>query len=143
MSYEDVPSRATALRQVVKLIQDASETLIAEWENPAPDAVPASETSFAIPGRQAYDAQRTITAALGSVEELVAEPHLRLVDFAELYFEVRALHIAVNHDIALLLAEGGDDGVPVETLAKATGINHQKLSEPSPFLRSFCLDRSL
>ncbi|KAI0885554.1 putative O-methyltransferase [Annulohypoxylon maeteangense] len=128
MSYDDVSSRATALRQVVKLIQDASETLISEWENPAPDAVPASETSFAIPGRQAYDAQRTIIAALGSVEELVAEPHLRLVDFAELYFEVRALHIALQHDIAILLAKGGADGVPVEELAKATGLDRQKLS---------------
>ncbi|KAI1380797.1 putative O-methyltransferase [Hypoxylon crocopeplum] len=127
MSHGDVSSRATALRQVVKLIQDASETLISEWESPAPDAVPESETSFAIPGRKAYDAQRTIIAALGSIEELVAEPHLRLVEFAELYFEVRALHVAIEHDIAILLAECGADGVPVEDLAKATGLEQNKL----------------
>ncbi|KAI1408493.1 putative O-methyltransferase [Hypoxylon sp. FL1857] len=128
MSYSDTSSRATALRQVAKLIQDASETLISEWEHPAPDAVPASETSFAIPGRKAYDAQRTIIAALGSIEELVAEPHLRLVDFAELYFEVRSLHIAAEHDIALLLAEGGEDGIAVEDLAKETGLEQNKLA---------------
>ncbi|KAI1104725.1 putative O-methyltransferase [Jackrogersella minutella] len=133
MSYEDVSSRATALRQVVKLIQDASETLISEWENPAPDAVPASETSFAIPGREAYDAQRTIIAALGSIEELVAEPHMRLVDFAELYFGVRALHVAVEHDIAILLAEGGADGVAIEDLAKAAKLDQNKLTR---FLRA-------
>ncbi|KAI2638839.1 putative O-methyltransferase [Hypomontagnella submonticulosa] len=127
MSYEDVSSRATALRQVVKLIQDASETLISEWENPSPDAVPESETSFAIAGRKAYDAQRTIIASLGSIEELVAEPHLRLVDFAELYFEVRALHIAIEHDIAILLSEGGAEGVSVEELAKATKLEKSKL----------------
>ncbi|KAI0833157.1 putative O-methyltransferase [Hypoxylon sp. FL0890] len=127
MSYNDTSSRATALRQVVKLVQDASETLISEWEHPASDAVPASETSFAIPGRKAYDAQRTIIAALGSIEELVAEPHLRLVDFAELYFEVRALHVATEHDIAILLAEGGEDGVSVEDLAKKSGLEQNKL----------------
>ncbi|KAI0164271.1 putative O-methyltransferase [Hypoxylon sp. FL1284] len=120
MSYEDVPSRAAALRQVVKLVQEASETLIAEWESPAPDAVPASEMNFAIPGRKAYDAQRQVIAALGSIEELVAEPQHRLVDFAELYFEVRALHIAMEHD-------GEVDGVPVQELAKATGLDQTKL----------------
>ncbi|KAI0851309.1 putative O-methyltransferase [Daldinia vernicosa] len=128
MSYDDVSSRATALRQVAKLIQDSSETLIAEWENPAPDAIPASETTFAIPGRKAYDAQRTVIAALGSIEELVAEPHLRLVDFAELYFEVRALHIAVEHNIAILLDKGGPDGISVEDLAKSTGLEKNKLA---------------
>ncbi|KAG4222323.1 hypothetical protein PC116_g29202 [Phytophthora cactorum] len=130
MSYDDVPSRATALRQLAKLVQDASETLIAEWENPAPDAIPASETTFAIPGRKAYDAQRTVIAALGSIEELVAEPHLRIVDFVELYFEVRALHVAVEHNIAALLDKGGADGVPVEDLAKSTGLEKNKLGEP-------------
>ncbi|KAI0383175.1 putative O-methyltransferase [Hypomontagnella monticulosa] len=127
MSYNDTASRATALRQVVKLLQDASETLISEWENPSPDAISESETSFAIAGRKAYDAQRTIIASLGSIEELVAEPHLRLVDFAELYFEVRALHISIEHDIAILLAEGGADGVPIEDLAKATKLEKNKL----------------
>ncbi|KAI1466076.1 putative O-methyltransferase [Daldinia caldariorum] len=127
MSYDDVSSRATALRQLVKLIQGASETLIAEWEKPAPDAIPASETTFAIPGRKAYDAQRTIIAALGSIEELVAEPHLRIVDFVELYFEIRALHVAVEHNIAALLDKGGADGVPVEDLAKSTGLEKNKL----------------
>ncbi|KAK6950929.1 hypothetical protein Daesc_007457 [Daldinia eschscholtzii] len=128
MSYDDVPSRATALQQLVKLVQDASETLIAEWKNPAPDAIPASETTFAIPGRKAYDAQRTVIAALGSIEELVAEPHLRIVDFVELYFEVRALHVAVEHNIAALLDKGGADGVPVEDLAKSTGLEKNKLA---------------
>ncbi|OTA96462.1 hypothetical protein M434DRAFT_374504 [Hypoxylon sp. CO27-5] len=129
MSYNNTPSRAAALRQVVKLIQDATETLITEWEHPAPDAVPASETSFAIPGRKAYDAQRTIIAALGSIEELVAEPHLRLVDFAELYFEVRALHVAIEHDIANLLAGAGEDGISVDDLARTTGLEQNKLKQ--------------
>ncbi|KAI1778221.1 putative O-methyltransferase [Hypoxylon cercidicola] len=128
MSYEDVSSRAAALRQVVKLIQEASETLISEWESPAPDAVPASETNFTIPGRKAYDAQRLLMAALGSIEELVVEPHHRLVDFAEMYFEARALHVAMEHDIAVLLSKGGADGVPVEDLAKATGLEQKKLA---------------
>ncbi|KAI5861287.1 putative O-methyltransferase [Durotheca rogersii] len=128
MTYEDVSSRATALRQVVKLIQDASEALISEWEAPSPGAIPASETSFAIPSRPAYDAQRIIIAALGSIEELVADPHRRLLDFAELYFEVRALHVAAEHNIAVLVARGGDDGVPVEDLAKATGLDESKLA---------------
>lgn len=143
MSYDDVSSRATALRQLVKLIQDSSEILIAEWENPAPDAIPASETTFAIPGRKAYDAQRTVIAALGSIEELVAEPHLRLVDFAELYFEVRALHIAVEHDIAILLDKGGADGVSVEDLAKSTGLEKNKLGELLLDTRPFCFDMRL
>ncbi len=143
MSFEDVSSRATALRQVVQLIQDASESLISSWENPAPDAVPASETSFAIPGRKAYNAQRTIIAALGSIEELVAEPHLRLVDFAELYFEVRALHIAVEHDIASLLAKGGVDGVPIEELAKKSGLEQSKLGEIWPLTRLHFVHLSL
>ena len=130
MSYDDVPSRATALQQLVKLVQDASETLIAEWKNPAPDAIPASETTFAIPGRKAYDAQRTVIAALGSIEELVAEPHLRIVDFVELYFEVRALHVAVEHNIAALLDKGGADGVPVEDTNPSVEISWLRNDKP-------------
>lgn len=138
MSYEDVSWRAADLRQVVKLIQEASETLISEWENPAPEAVPASEMNFTIPGRKAYDAQRLIIAALGSIEELVVEPHHRLVDFAEIYFEVRALHVAMEHDIAILLSKGGEDGVPVEDLAKATGLEQKKLGTLRPPICSSC-----
>ncbi|KAI1764122.1 putative O-methyltransferase [Hypoxylon sp. FL1150] len=128
MSYEDVPSRVAALRQIVKLVQKASETLISEWESPAPDAVPASEMNYDIPGRKAYDAQRLIVAALGSIQELVIEPHYRLVDFAEQYFEARSLHVAMEHDIAVLLSKGAKDGVHVGELAKATGLEQKKLA---------------
>lgn len=129
MPHEDVSSQAEALRQVVKLIQEASETLISEWTAPSPDAVPASETGIALPSHTAYNAQRTILAALGSIEELVVEPHYRLMDFSYAYLGTRALHVALNNDIAPLLARGGEDGVPVEELAEVTGIHGSKLGE--------------
>ncbi len=129
MSYNDVSTRAKALRRVVELIREASETLISEWMSPSADAVAATETGIALLGRGAYDARRNIIAALGSVEELVAEPHFRLMDFSYSYLEARVLHVALENDVASLLARGGEDGVPVEDLAKATGIDASKLGE--------------
>ncbi|KAI1376359.1 hypothetical protein F4677DRAFT_419693 [Hypoxylon crocopeplum] len=42
---------------------------------------------------------------------------------AELYFEVRALHVAIEHDIAILLAEDGADGLPVESSRRTLPLN--------------------
>ncbi|KAK7745189.1 hypothetical protein SLS62_009902 [Diatrype stigma] len=145
MSDEYLPSRATNLRQAVKLLQDASEALISEWtKDPSPpDAVPASETGIALPSHAAYDAQRIITAALGSIEELVAEPHYRLMDFSYGYLGTRALHVALNNDIALLLAGAGERGVPVAELAEATGIHESKLGIFMGFAAALALPETL
>lgn len=143
MSHENLTPRAANLRQAVKLLQDASEALISEWTKspPPPDAVPASETGIALPSHAAYDAQRTITAALGSIEELVAEPHYRLMDFSYGYLGTRALHVALNNDIALLLAGAGERGVPVAELAEATGIHESKLGTYSKDCILWCVGR--
>lgn len=118
-------AQITKLRSIVSLITKASETLIAEWENnpataKAPDGVQ-------LPSHSSFDAQRTLLAAAGSIEELVSDPAIRLLSLSSQYFESRALHIAAEHRIADVLHGHEDVGVNVDDIARKIGIEGQKL----------------
>ncbi|KAH8647766.1 S-adenosyl-L-methionine-dependent methyltransferase [Xylariales sp. PMI_506] len=122
MPAEDPHRRATDLRKAIALLTAAAETLIEEWV-----ASPQTETE-GLPTRPGYEAERTVKAALGTIEELACNPGMRLMELGSAYLESRALHIAAKHRIPELVAANGDKGVHIDQLARSTGIEKGKLS---------------
>lgn len=115
-------ARAQKLLALVDLVASASQTVIQEWEK----ADTTSDTG--LPSFELYNAQRTIIGACGAFSELVNNPHHRLLEVSAGYFESRALHIAVEHRIAEVLATvDQSQGMHVKDLAAKIGINVQKL----------------
>ncbi len=123
----DKPAQQT--RDILNLLSANVERLASDWEStPNGDSVDTTSEDVGLPVSHAeYDAVKTILAALGSLESLVLNPHMRLSTLSMSYTTARALHIAAEHNIAELLAQHEDDGVPAAQLAKSTGIEEAKL----------------
>lgn len=75
---------------------------------------------------EAFNAQRTLLAASGTLTELVSKPENRLLEVSSQYFEARALHIAADARIPDLLAESAG-GVSIDVLSAKVGIESRKL----------------
>jgi hypothetical protein len=117
-------------RKAVSLLSDSVEALIAEWQSDDQDAADAqsSPDGARLPTHAAYNAQQTIAACTGLLQELTFDPATRLFEINLEYAESRALHIAAHHRIADLVAEQ-DDGVHVNDLASKTGLEKRKLGK--------------
>ncbi|KAM0811989.1 putative O-methyltransferase domain-containing protein [Seiridium cardinale] len=116
------------LRQVAKLVEYAVETVIAQWSKGDAQKVDSVD-GVEIPCHDLYNAQRTLAAAAGTIEELVCDPSLRILAFSTQYYESRALHIAAEHRVADLLDAGDHEkGVHVTEIGKRVSIQSDKLS---------------
>jgi hypothetical protein len=128
--------RATNLRKLVKLLDDASNTIIDEWEKDSDAEPAAADGGITLPSSTLYSAQRVVQAVTGAVIEMVAEPQSRLLEVSSQYFESRALHIAAEHRIADFLHGSGEQGVHVDEISKVVGIEPLKLGEIACFCGS-------
>jgi hypothetical protein len=82
-----------------------------------------------LPSRRLHEAQRTILAISGSLNELLIEPANRLQEFAGQFWEARALAVAAERRIPDLLHDAGEGGMNVKTLSQKTGVESAKLCE--------------
>ncbi|KAH9895356.1 S-adenosyl-L-methionine-dependent methyltransferase [Xylariomycetidae sp. FL2044] len=129
MAKNNKEDRALKLRQVVKLLSSSCESLIGEWGKRSKNGTDHEKNhDQELPSREAFEAERTIKAALGSIEELACTPSMRLMEFSTMFWNSRALHIAAENNIPDLLAEKDSDGVDVETISEAVGIEKNKLA---------------
>ncbi|KAJ8124187.1 hypothetical protein ONZ43_g41 [Nemania bipapillata] len=96
---------------------------------------PSKKNESSLPAKPLFDVQRTLLAAAGLITELVSEPQNRLLEVSTQYFEARALHIVADKRIADVIAQSGDKGVDIKTLASAVGIESRKLSR---LMRCLC-----
>ena len=123
--------RSTDLLALVNLVQNSVRDIIEDDNGPtdlkAWESSHTRQDRITLPSRKLFQAQRTIAAVAGKLEEMIAEPNTRLLELSFQYFESRALHICVEHRIANLLDEQGDDGVSVQDLGKRTGLEPLKL----------------
>lgn len=128
MAKEDIAAKMAKLRQVVALINSASETVIGEWEKEASGAYERDQVDgVTLPSPACYDASRVLKAAASAMEELVTDPNYKLITFATSYWASRALHIAAEHRIADVLDAAGPDGVSIADLAKELSVEKGKL----------------
>jgi hypothetical protein len=121
--------RAANLRKLVKLLDDASNTIIDEWEKGSDAEPAAADGEITLPSSTLYSAQLVVQAVTGAVVEMVAEPQSRLLEVSSQYFESRALHITAEHRIADFLHGSGEQGVHVDDISKVVGIEPLKLGE--------------
>lgn len=122
--------RINHLRDLVRLINDASEVVIHEWQAEAKDPNPPADASL-LPSQVLYDARRTLLGACGMASDLVAEPQQRLMEVSIGYYSSRALHVAAEGRVADIIAEADTgEGVHVSEIASKTGVEHRKLGEP-------------
>jgi hypothetical protein len=122
---QSTKAQATKLRQLVALISQSAEAIIAHWEDGTAGAQIVEDVQ--LPSHGMFEAQRTLVAALGSVEELVGDPSVRLIGFAMQAFESRCLHVAVEHHVPDLLARHGGIGLHITQIAKHVGAEKEKL----------------
>lgn len=129
MSRPDIDKRVTQLREIFSLLSTAVEKVASEWElRSSEDTLHArTEGAESTVSHAEYDAVKTVLAAVGSLESLIQEPHVRLISLSTSYTIARALHIAAENNVAELLAGAGDDGLRAVDLARSTGIEEKKL----------------
>ena len=124
MSLEE---RVKNLRDLVRLINDAAEVIVQEWQSEAGDLNPPADASL-LPSPALYDARRTLVGACGMASDLVAEPRQRLMEISVGYYSSRALHIAAQGRVADVIADADTgEGVHVYEIANKTGVEHRKL----------------
>ena len=127
----ELEARIKTLRALVRLINDASEVVIQEWQTQAKDPNPPVDASL-LPSPALYDARRTLVGACGMTSDLVAEPQQRLMEISCGYYSSRALHVAAEGRVADVIAEADEgDGVHVSEIASKTGVEHRKLGTRS------------
>jgi hypothetical protein len=120
------------LRKLVSLISETSEAVISNWEKGTAQAETIEDVQ--LPSHGHFNAQRTLLAALGSVEELVGDPSTRLIGFAMQYLESRALQIAAEHRLPDILQQHGSKGLDVAEVAERIRVDKDKLGTHAFFL---------
>lgn len=120
--------KAQKLRSLIRMLTDAADVVIAEWE--AEEKALSSESSSLLPSGALFDARRTIIGACGMCTDLVSEPQSRLMEIASKFYVSRALHVAAEARIADILADADpNEGMSIQQISQQVGIQERKLSE--------------
>lgn len=121
--------RARQLRSLVRLLTDASEVVIEEWEA---EERQGGNREHALPSRRLYDARRVIRGACDMCADLVQDPLNRLEEMSHGALSLmESLYILVATGIPDILDEtDSGKGVSIQELSHRTRINHQKLGTP-------------
>ncbi|KAF9465798.1 S-adenosyl-L-methionine-dependent methyltransferase [Collybia nuda] len=127
-----LPSNPEGLTSLVNIISDAVKVVISEYGQ-AGHAVPSLESTAPGPFDAPEDmslalskAVRTIEAACAQLSYAVASPGHILANKSYGYYEPAALLVVCNAKVADVLAEK-PDGMHISEIAKATGLDQNKL----------------
>ncbi|KZT68950.1 S-adenosyl-L-methionine-dependent methyltransferase [Daedalea quercina L-15889] len=128
--------RISTLRSLIRLLTDASEIVISEWE--AADARGTDgHTKDNVPSRELYDAQRIFIGACGMCLDIVDEPLNRILDINYAIVAARSLFLAVQTNIPDILdAATASGGVSVSELSRQIGARETDLARMLRLLSS-------
>ncbi|EMD32674.1 hypothetical protein CERSUDRAFT_118699 [Gelatoporia subvermispora B] len=132
-----IQERVQSLRALVRLLTEASEVVIKEWEDEercSPGDFDDIKDAY-IPSPALFDARRTVVGACGMCLDLVQDPRCRLMEVGVYYYVSRAMRIVCEAHIADILANAGPEGISVEVISRKIGIDGQKLTR---ILRCLC-----
>lgn len=121
--------KAQQLRSLIRLLTDASEVVIEEWED---EERQGENKQHTLPSRKLYDARRVIRGACDMCADLVQDPLNRLEEMSHGALSLmESLYILVAAGIPDILDEVDPaDGMSISDLSRRTGINDQKLGTP-------------
>ncbi|TCD63174.1 hypothetical protein EIP91_005871 [Steccherinum ochraceum] len=122
--------KAQQLRTAIRLLTEASEVVIKDWENEERSPTTKQSDGSSVPSHALHDARRTMQGAMGLCNELVLEPRARLMEMALEFYEARALHVAVEAQVADILDAEGDKerGMTAAEISRKTGIKEHKIA---------------
>ncbi|KAI0930161.1 hypothetical protein AcV5_006945 [Taiwanofungus camphoratus] len=125
-----VADKVHKLRSLIRLLTDASEVVIKEWESEAQESSPETESyTPPLPSGELFDARRTVLGACGMCMDLVQEPQSRIMEIGTQYYISRALQIAAEGHVADVLAKADPKiGMPIQEIGKEVGIEAQKIA---------------
>ncbi|KAK6532661.1 hypothetical protein TWF281_006840 [Arthrobotrys megalospora] len=128
-STNGVDQTALQLLKLSELIQSTVADYVAAKSSKV------SNAKGSLPSHALFEAQRTLLSAAGMITELVGDPSVRVMEVALQHYESRSLHIAASLHIPDILAEHGDAGCDIKSLAARVGIESRKLSR---IMRCLC-----
>lgn len=143
MSHPRAAKAIGELREVVAILSKAVEDLICDWESSGKHDVVNGSNGIDMSARNSdishteQRAVKTIQAALGSIESLVLDSHTRVLNLAASHLIARALYIAVEHNIAELLAGAeadGKSGLSAADIALVAGVDEGKICKLVKFI---------
>ncbi|OCH89739.1 S-adenosyl-L-methionine-dependent methyltransferase [Obba rivulosa] len=132
-----VQERVQNLRTLIRLLVDASEVVIKEWEaeeRASPGTLDDISNTY-IPSAALFNARRTVVGACGMCADLVQDPRYRLMEIGISFYASRAMRIVCDARIADILADVGSEGMSIYNISKQTGIDEHKLAR---ILRCLC-----
>lgn len=131
----DVPDRVATLRSLIRLLNEASETVIREWEaEDAQVAIQDTLTKAKVPSRELFDAQRTLVGACNMCIDIVDDPFNRIYDINLSVATSRALYIVIEAGIPDILDDvNAREGVSVSEISHRTTVNEADMGS---YLRS-------
>ncbi|CCM06332.1 uncharacterized protein FIBRA_08585 [Fibroporia radiculosa] len=119
--------KAETLRSLIRILVDASETIIKQWEAEDQPYLPGPVTGE-VPSHELFEARRIILGACDMCADLVQDPLERLSEISFSYFSARALHIVAEARVFDILAEADpSSGMDIQDISHLTGINAGKL----------------
>lgn len=134
-----VQEKTQRLRAAIKLLSDASEVVIKDWEEEERNPAPKQADGSSVPSHALHNARKRIQGAMGVCSELVLDPRARLMEMAIEFYEARALHIAAEVRVADILDSGDHEkGMSADEIGRRTGIKAHKIGEVFSYL-SFVL----
>ncbi|KAJ3045592.1 hypothetical protein HDV00_009249 [Rhizophlyctis rosea] len=125
----DVPTqlpRAQQIAHLLKLINQSGEQLIQILQNG--EDLDSRDGTGRLVSECYHNASRTMIASLGLMQDVVREPADRLLELVGQYHESSAMHILADLRIPDVLAEAGDEGMPVSELAERVKVEPNKLA---------------
>ena len=116
--------RVATLRSLVRLLNEASETIIREWRN-EDEQIDATEEAAKTrgPTRQLFDAQRTLVGACHMCIGIVDDPFNRIADINYSAIASRVLCLAVQTGIPDFIDDFDEgEGVAIAEISRHSGI---------------------
>lgn len=135
-----VTDKTQKLRSLIRLLVDASEVVIKEWEaEEQAESAQIDPTLPSLPSTDLFNARRTVLGACGMCMDLVQEPQSRLMELANQFYSSRALHIAAEARIAEVLANADPNkGMSIEEINGRVGVEQAKLGKHNRYIVTVC-----
>lgn len=125
-----VAERAEKLRSLIRLLTEASEVVVKEWEAEA-ECIPLENSSSRVPSLELFEARRVVLGACGMCVDIVQDPLLRVAEVVSSFYPAKAMNIAARARVADIVANADPrEGVHIEKISRQAGINDKKLGEP-------------
>ncbi|PCH40195.1 S-adenosyl-L-methionine-dependent methyltransferase [Wolfiporia cocos MD-104 SS10] len=123
-------SKTDQLRSLLRLLNDAANTILTEWEAEEQIILDSSQpvTHPSVPTAELFEARRIFLGACGMCIDIVQDPLIRLTEVVFSHLTAAALRVAAEARIADILAKADpNEGLSIKEITRQCGIQDWKL----------------